>query len=73
MITTFGSSPENLLAGIGPSIGPDHYEVGQEVLTQFSSSFGASASDHIVEHEQRSYLARRVGNRNGRYLYSLRE
>jgi YfiH family protein len=56
MITTFGSSPENLLAGIGPSIGPDHYEVGQEVLTQFSSSFGASASDHIVEHEQRSYL-----------------
>ena len=56
MIQTFGTSPENLLAGIGPSIGPDHYEIGQDVLTQFSSSFGAQASDHIVEHDRRSYL-----------------
>jgi YfiH family protein len=61
---TFGTSPENLLAGIGPSIGPDHYEVGEEVLTQFSSSFGTHASDHIVVEHRRSYLNLWSANRH---------
>lgn len=56
MIATFGSSAEHLLAGIGPSIGPDHYEVGQDVLTQFSASFGEHASQHIIAREQQTFL-----------------
>jgi purine-nucleoside/S-methyl-5'-thioadenosine phosphorylase / adenosine deaminase len=35
----FGSKPSDLLAVIGPSIGPCCYEVGTEVATQFLSQF----------------------------------
>jgi purine-nucleoside/S-methyl-5'-thioadenosine phosphorylase / adenosine deaminase len=35
----FGTKPSNLLAAIGPSIGPCCYEVGTEVATQFLSQF----------------------------------
>jgi polyphenol oxidase len=35
----FGSNPADLLAAIGPSIGPCCYEVGTEVATQFLSQF----------------------------------
>jgi YfiH family protein len=35
----FGTNPRELLAAIGPSIGPCCYEVGTEVATQFLSQF----------------------------------
>jgi YfiH family protein len=35
----FGTNPRDLLAAIGPSIGPSCYEVGTEVATQFLSQF----------------------------------
>ena len=41
----FGSKPENIIASIGPSIGPEVYEVGPEVIEQFHAEFG---TDHIV-------------------------
>lgn len=31
----FNSKPKNLIAAIGPCIGPDNYEVGSEVVKQF--------------------------------------
>jgi hypothetical protein len=34
MISKYGSSAENILALIGPSIGPEVYEVGDEVVRQ---------------------------------------
>lgn len=43
MVEKFGSDPEDILAGIGPSIGPDHYEVGEDVICRFKESFGADA------------------------------
>jgi YfiH family protein len=39
----FGSSPENLIAGIGPSIGPERYEVGPEVVQRAIEAFGDCA------------------------------
>jgi hypothetical protein len=36
----FGTNPENLIAGIGPSIGPTVYEVGVEVYEQFKNQYG---------------------------------
>ncbi len=44
----FGSNPADLLAAIGPSIGPCCYEVGAELVTQFSSQF-ADAPDYFDE------------------------
>lgn len=35
-----GASPQNILAAIGPSIGPCHFEVGQEVAAEFAARFG---------------------------------
>ena len=35
----FGSQPEDLVAAIGPSIGPCCYAVGEEVLSEFTSQF----------------------------------
>ena len=44
----FGSNPADLLAAIGPSIGPCCYEVGAELVTQFSSQF-ADSTDYFDE------------------------
>ncbi len=47
MQTEFASKPDELLAGIGPSIGPDHYPVGEEVVVQFEAAYGNSARKHL--------------------------
>jgi YfiH family protein len=37
MVDKFGSHPEDLIAVIGPSIGPDHYIVGEDVVSSVYS------------------------------------
>ena len=36
----YGTDPKDLLAGIGPSIGPDHFEVKEDVAGPFRRAFG---------------------------------
>ncbi|NOQ27532.1 MAG: peptidoglycan editing factor PgeF [Bacteroidales bacterium] len=36
----YGTNPKDIIAGIGPSIGREVYEVGSEVIEQFNKSFG---------------------------------
>jgi YfiH family protein len=43
MTERYGSRPSDVLAGIGPSIGPCHYEVGPEVVAGTRAAFGAEA------------------------------
>ena len=50
MQTHFGSNPGDILAGIGPSIGPDHYEIGPDVVTQVRQAFGQSATTLLSDH-----------------------
>ena len=38
----FNCNLTNVLVGIGPSIGPCHYEVGPEVITQVEDTFGST-------------------------------
>jgi YfiH family protein len=40
----FGSKPANLLAALGPSIGPCCYEVGTELVTKFTAQFADAAA-----------------------------
>jgi YfiH family protein len=44
----FASRPRDLLAAIGPSIGPCCYEVGAELVTQFASQF-SDAQEYFDE------------------------
>lgn len=51
MQAKYNSRPGDLLAGIGPSIGPHHYPVGPEVIEQVHQAFGADSSGLLgVEH-----------------------
>lgn len=43
MTERFGSDPAALVAAIGPSIGPDEYEVGEDVIERARAAFGAEA------------------------------
>jgi polyphenol oxidase len=36
----YGSNSADILAAIGPSIGPDHYEIGPDVVIQVQQAFG---------------------------------
>ncbi len=43
MVASFGSDPAQLIAGIGPCIGPCCYEVGEQVITAVHHTFPAAA------------------------------
>lgn len=44
MLRAFGSRPEDLIAAIGPSIGPDEYEVGDSLVDAFRDAGHPDAS-----------------------------
>jgi YfiH family protein len=48
LVANFNSKPSDLLGAIGPSIGPCCYEVGAELVVQFTSQF-ADAADYFDE------------------------
>ena len=48
MVQAFGSKPANLIAGIGPCIGPCCYEVGEQVITAVQDTF-SNADGLFVE------------------------
>ena len=52
----YGCKPENIVAGIGPSIGVDHYEVGENVITQFQELFKHDADQMLQSRNGSTYL-----------------
>ena len=46
----YGSSPADIIAGIGPSIGPDHYEVGADVIVKVMEKFGDDSEQLLTSH-----------------------
>jgi YfiH family protein len=44
----YGCRPKNIAAGIGPSIGVDHYEVGAEVISQFREQYPQDAEQILL-------------------------
>jgi len=60
----FGSRPADLLLGIGPSIGPCCYEVGDEVVKATRAAFGADAEALLHwSHNPRPHLDLWAANR----------
>lgn len=56
MAACYGTLPGNILAGIGPSICRDCYEVGREVYTAFEKQFGLETGKYIQEVNQHFFL-----------------
>ncbi len=56
MQARYQTQSADILAGIGPSIGPDHYEVGADVIRQVESSFGQDASELLLRAGGRTTL-----------------
>jgi len=56
MRSRYRSRPQDVLAAIGPSIGPDHYEIGLDVVAQVEAAFGQDAGSLLEYKEQGVYL-----------------
>jgi YfiH family protein len=56
MRTQFGTNPEDLIVGLGPSIGPDHYAVGPEVVQSAKDIFRDGVNEVINEHAGHSHF-----------------
>ncbi|MDO9300197.1 MAG: peptidoglycan editing factor PgeF [Anaerolineales bacterium] len=56
MQSRYGSHPKNIIAGIGPSIGVDHYEVGADVISQFQEKYNHHADQVLQTRNGSTYL-----------------
>jgi YfiH family protein len=53
---SFGSHPDDVLAVIGPSIGPDHYPVGEDVIRKARISFGSHVDSLLNQLDGKTYF-----------------
>ena len=56
MQSHYGCDPKNIVAGIGPSIGVDHYEVGAEVVSQFQEKYPQDAEQILQSKNGSTHL-----------------
>ena len=50
MIKNYDCKPSDIIAGIGPSIGPDHYEIGADVILQVMQKHGDESELFLKSH-----------------------
>ena len=51
MQSRYGSNPADLRTVVGPSIGPDRYEVGHDVIDLVEEAFGVEASNLLPQYQ----------------------
>ena len=56
MCERYTSKPEDIVACIGPSIGVDHYEVGDEVIVKAKERFGTDSNQVLQLHGERFHF-----------------
>ncbi len=56
MQSHYGCDPKNIIAGIGPAIGADHYEVGADVVAQFAEKFPHDMNQIVQTRNGSTYL-----------------
>ena len=52
----FGSKTDDILAAIGPSIGPDHYSVGDDIVRKATTSFSDKADSLFTQEDGKTYF-----------------
>ncbi len=55
MVTEFNCNPTNIIAGVGPSIGPCHFEVQSDVFIQFQEVFGRE-NDALIYRDESLFV-----------------
>lgn len=63
MQARYGSNPAELLAGIGPSISAENYEVGPEVAAEVEATFGQQAASLLPRYNQSVHFDLWAANR----------
>lgn len=56
LIDNFACDPNDIQAGIGPSIGPDHYEVGRNVILEVKDKLNEIQSDVLISRNGSTYF-----------------
>lgn len=56
MVKNFQCNSQDILAGIGPSIGPHHYEIGKDVASLVEKAFGLESADLLIYSNGKIYL-----------------
>jgi YfiH family protein len=56
MIRVYHSEPSDIIAALGPSIGPDHYVVGDNVVQEVRNVFGARSRSTLTIREGKIYF-----------------
>jgi hypothetical protein len=56
LTAAYGSRPADIRAAIGPSIGPDHYEIGQDVINRVRETFNGKTNDLLVNYGERVHF-----------------
>ena len=57
---SLGSTPENVIAGLGPAVSPDRYQVGDDVFQAAAEGLGQRAAQQVISPDG-----------TGRYLFDL--
>jgi YfiH family protein len=52
MADEFGTTPQKLRVGIGPSIGPDHYLIGEDVIREVKTTYSSQTDEVLVNHPE---------------------
>ena len=63
MVEHYGSNPKDIRAGIGPSIGPDHYQIGADVAQKVQETFGKNGNVLIYQGNGKFFFDLWEGNR----------
>ena len=56
MRAAYGTQPSDIIAGIGPSIGSDHYQIGPDVISRVIDAFHEDASRSLIRREDGVYF-----------------
>lgn len=56
MVSDYDTNPEDILAAIGPSIGPDHYEIGAGVAEKVRDAFSEDSKHLLLIQQGKTYF-----------------